>query len=184
MKDYNNSAVMDSVASVGLSVGIPPPLPGAVPLSVTTVAELAEAAEVPPPLPVEDVVSLLSDRAEPNFRIEAIRELKSVGVVFDEHDVEFKMETLRSAYLKELEHKLALESELRRTREESALSFLRAKSEAESARESLLRAARESQEAIARKAAAREKRRQSLITIIMIILGLALMTILSLISTG
>jgi hypothetical protein len=178
MKDYNNSAVVDGVGFSRLSVGVPPPLPCAVPLSVTAVtavAELAEAAEVPPPLPV-GVVSSLADRVEPDFRLCAIRELKAGGGVFNEYDIELATETLRSAYLSELEVSRAKELEFLRTKRESALSFLRAKSAAEAplraaeAAESLLRAAaREAEEAAAREAFERkaraDERRLTLITI-------------------
>jgi tetratricopeptide (TPR) repeat protein len=129
MKDYNNFAVMDGVGSVGLSGGVPPPLPG------------------------EYVVSPLSDRAEPNFRIAAIRKLKAGGVLFDEHDIELETETLRSAYLAEEERRLEVER-----------AFLRAKAEAESvlrAKESALRAEREAAAAAEREVAAEAARRHA-----------------------
>jgi hypothetical protein len=75
------------------------------------------------------------------------------------------MESLRSAYLAELELKLESELKLRRAREAAASAFLRAKEEAEAAlrakAEAVLRAERE---AFERKARA-DERRLTLITI-------------------
>jgi hypothetical protein len=153
----------------------PPPLPSSVPLSS------------PPPLPGEFAVSPLADRDEPDFRIEAIRKLKSIGQPFDEYDIELEMENLRSAYLAELEVSRAKELEFLRAKERVASEFLRVKEEAEAvlrAKEASLRAEREAQEAIERKATARAERRQFLTVALVMILVIALMTILSLISTG
>jgi hypothetical protein len=173
MKDYNNLGV------------IPPPLPGAVPLSVTelaevppplpvtAVAELAEAAEVPPPLADGFVVSPFDKPAEPNFRIEAIRNLKSSGAVFDEYDIEFEMESLRSAYLAELEVSRAKELEFLRAKRESASVFLRVKRAA-------LRAERELAEPKTKESAARKAENKveligCLVPIIAIVLAIILL---------
>jgi hypothetical protein len=185
MKDYNNSPVMDSVYSGGLSVGVPPPLPCAVPLSVT------ELAEVPSPLPFPH----MEGSVEPDFRLCAIRELKAGGGVFNEYDIELATETLRSAYLAELEVSRAKELEFLRAKRESALSFLRAKSAAEAplraaeAAESFLRAAaREAEEAAAREAfeckARADERRLTLITIAAAIIFVLLILLYLFLSNG
>jgi hypothetical protein len=69
-------------------------------LPVTAVAELAEAAEVPPPLPDEFVLPPFEERPLPNFRLEVLRSFKSAGVVFDEYDIELAIEELRVAHMK------------------------------------------------------------------------------------
>jgi tetratricopeptide (TPR) repeat protein len=167
MKDYSNSPVTDSVYSGGLSGGVPPPLPGAAPLSS------------PPPLPVGVVVSPFEEHEEPNFRVEAIRNLKAGGAVFDEYDIELEMETLRSAYLAELEVKLAKELELRRTRAEAAESFLRAREEALRAKEEAESALRRAEAESARRHAESVRRatRRKIMWIVFSVLAIGLVVV-------
>jgi uncharacterized membrane protein YhaH (DUF805 family) len=91
-----------------LSLSSPPPLPLAVPSSS------------PPPLPNEFVSSHLEECERPDFRLEAIRCLKSAGKSFDENELNLKIEDLRAEYLKS-----------EGSRRETKRSFLGAKEDAE-----------------------------------------------------
>jgi hypothetical protein len=79
-----------SLGVVSSSGVVPPPLPISAPPSL------------PPPLPGGLVVSPLDDHEAPDFRIEAIRNLKAAGKVFDEYDIELEIEEVKSAYIRKL----------------------------------------------------------------------------------
>jgi uncharacterized membrane protein YhaH (DUF805 family) len=97
-----------------LLLSSPPPLPLAVPSSSS------------PPLPNEIVSSHLEGCERPDFRLEAIRCLKSAGKSFDEYELNLKIEDLRAEYLKS-----------EGSRRETKRSFLGAKEEAEQESSSL-----------------------------------------------
>jgi hypothetical protein len=105
-----------SLGVVSSSGVIPPPLPSSVPLSS------------PPPLPGEFIVPPLEDHEEPDFRIEAIQKLKSIGKSFDEYDIELEIGNMKAEYFrmlevdhKEWERELESESFLRTRQAESEL---------------------------------------------------------------
>jgi predicted outer membrane protein len=139
-KNLEHERILGVVSSSGV---VPPPLPISAPLlsssppplPVTAVAELAEAAEVaevPPLLPGGFAVPPLADRDEPDFRIEAIRNLKSTGKVFDEYDIELEMENQKSEYFRMLEIEERRKEWERKLEEESFLHTHQEESESQS----------------------------------------------------
>jgi predicted nucleic acid-binding Zn ribbon protein len=118
--------------SFNVDHSVPPPLP---------------ASSLPPPLP-----GSLSC-AVPDFRLEAIRCLKSAGKSFDEYELDLKIEDLRAEYLKS-----------EGSRRETKRSFLRAKEEAEQESSSLK--LREDEE--------KENRRQRVFVIVFVIVSVLL----------
>jgi uncharacterized membrane protein YhaH (DUF805 family) len=152
---YLSSVVVPQGNSVRPSAVAPPPLPSSFPPPSPT---------SPPPLPHEVALPHQEDREMPNFRIEAIRSLKTRGKDFDEYDLELEIENQKASYLKSEEERRASylkaeeerrkEAERHRAEEKARLEEAHRKEEEERLKEE-----KERLEEVARQAAIAESRR-------------------------